>query len=343
MSEESDRQVNCARCGTSRPAYALACPQCHAMVHAARLDELSASARAHEARREFIEARGDWQNSLKLLPPDSTQAEWVRGRIAELNQLVRQQNLGEIPPPESKTSNDWTRRLGPLAPLAAFLLKGKFLLSLFKLKFLFSFASFAVIYWGLYGWKFGLGMALLIMVHEFGHFIAAKRRGFKADLPVFIPFFGAYVRYAAVDILPETRSFISLAGPAAGALGSLVCALIWLNTKDDVWVALAAFNSFINMLNLIPVFSLDGAQAMVSINRAGRIGIAIAAVLFAAYFSQPILLFVALGAAYRAFEKIPSDMPPKYGVTAYFVFLVAFLGFLAGQMERGAPGAGPFS
>jgi Zn-dependent protease len=42
-------------------------------------------------------------------------------------------------------------------------------------------------------------------------------------------------------------------------------------------------------MNLIPVWSLDGGQAMVAINRPGRIGIAIAAVLFAAFFSQPLL------------------------------------------------------
>jgi hypothetical protein len=69
---------------------------------------------------------------------------------------------------------------------------------------------------------------------------------------------------------------------------------------------------------------------MAAINRPGRIGIAIAAVLFAAFFSQPMLLLVAGGAVYRAFEKgLAADMPANNGVTAYFMILVAALGYLA--------------
>jgi membrane-anchored protein YejM (alkaline phosphatase superfamily) len=75
---------------------------------------------------------------------------------------------------------------------------------------------------------------------------------------------------------------------------------------------------------------------MVAINRSGRIGIAIAAVLFAAFFSQPLLLLVAGGAAYRAFEKSSADIPVSYGVTAYFITLVAVLGYLSTLAPLGA-------
>jgi hypothetical protein len=53
---------------------------------------------------------------------------------------------------------------------------------------------------------------------------------------------------------------------------------------------------------------------MVAINRPGRIGIAIAAVLFAAFFSQPLILLVAGGAVYRAFDKTSADSswPAEY-------------------------------
>ena len=34
---------------------------------------------------------------------------------------------------------------------------------------------------------------LLILVHELGHFVEAKRQGLHPSLPVFIPFLGAYV------------------------------------------------------------------------------------------------------------------------------------------------------
>ena len=300
------------------------------MVHARRLEELSASARAHEERKELVAAHSDWQAALELLPADSSQAAWVRAKLAELFQLIRTEAAkGDSPA--------WTRKLGPFAPIALFLLKGKFFLSLLKLKFLLSFATFAGIYWALYGAWFGVGLAVLILVHELGHFVEVRRRGLSADLPMFIPGFGAYVRWTAVGVTPETRALVSLAGPLAGALGALFCVLLWLDTRQGLWIGLASFSAFINLMNLIPVWSLDGGQAIAAINRTGRIGIAIAAVLFAAFFSQPMLLLVAGGAVYRAFEKgLAADMPANNGVTAYFMVLVAALGYLATLAPLGA-------
>jgi Zn-dependent protease len=301
------------------------------MVHARKLEELAASARAHEERREFAAAHEDWQAALNLMPDDSSQAVWVRAKLAELFQAIRDEAAKSAAPA-------WTRKLGPFAPVALLLLKGKFFLSLLKLKFLLSFASFAGIYWAIYGFKFGFGLAALILVHELGHYVEVRRRGLSADLPMFIPGFGAYVRWNAVGVTADTRALVSLAGPLAGAIGAALCALLWLQTQDGLWMGLASFSAFINLMNLIPVWTLDGAQAMVAINRAGRIGIAIAGILFAAFFSQPLLLLVVAGAVYRAFDKtLAPDMPPSYGVTAYFVTLLAVLGYIASLAPLGAP------
>ena len=301
------------------------------MVHARRLEELAASARAHEERKELVAAHSDWQAALGLLPADSSQAAWVRAKLAELFQLIRTEAA-------KGGSPAWTRKLGPFAPIALFLLKGKLFLSLLKLKFLLSFAAYAGIYWALYGPKFGVGLAVLILVHELGHFAEVRRRGLEADLPMFIPGFGAYVRWTAVGVTPQTRALVSLAGPLAGALGALFCVLIWLDTRQGLWIGLASFSAFINLMNLIPVWSLDGGQAMAAIDRPGRIGIAIAALLFAAFFSQPMLLLVAGGAVYRAFEKgLAADMPTNNGVTAYFMILVSALGYLSTLAPLGAP------
>jgi len=300
------------------------------MVHAHILEEFAASARAHEERRELAAAHSDWQAALELMPADSSQAAWVRAKLAELFQTIRND--------AAKTdSGAWTRKLGPFAPLVLLLLKWKIFLSLLKLKFLLSFASFAGIYWAMYGAKFGFGLAVLILVHELGHFIAVKRRGLAADLPMFIPGFGAYVRWTAADVTADTRAFVSLAGPLAGAIGAAFCALLWTQTQERLWIGLASFSAFINLMNLIPIWTLDGGQAMVAINRAGRIGIAIAGVLFAAFFAQPLLLLVVGGALYRAFDRtLTSEMSPSYGVTAYFVTLLAALGYLASLAPLGA-------
>lgn len=319
----------CSRCGASLTPGSLACPQCQALAHASRLEELAASARRHEQSLELTAAQADWQAALELLPADSSQAAWVRTKLEELARASGKS--GE------SAAHVWMRKLGPLAPVALLLAKAKVFLSLLKLPFLLSFASFAGLYWGLYGAKFGVGLAALVLVHELGHFIEVRRRGLAADLPMFIPGFGAYVRWTAAGVTSGTRALVSLAGPLAGAVGAAFCGLMWLRTQERLWVALASFSAFINLMNLIPVWRLDGGQAIAAISPAGCISIALASVLFAAYFSQPLVLLVAGGAVYRAFGKDRSaDISGSYGLTLYFIGLLAALTYLSTLAPIGA-------
>ena len=254
----------------------------------------------------------------------------MRARLAELPPDAAQSRKSDAPA--------WTRKLGPLAPIAVLMLKGKFFLSLLKLPFLLSFVAFAGLYWALYGVRFGVGLAILILVHEFGHFIELRRRGLAADLPMFVPGLGAYVRWTAAGVTSDTRALVSLAGPLAGAVGAALCALMWLQTRERLWMALASFSAFINLMNLIPVWRLDGGQAIVAINRAGRIAIALASVLLAAYLSQPLVLLVAGGAVFRAFNKEPAaETPRSYGLTLYFIALLAALSYLSALAPLGVP------
>ncbi|HEY3786403.1 MAG TPA: hypothetical protein VGL55_14080 [Steroidobacteraceae bacterium] len=288
-------------------------------MHAAELEQLAASARRHEEAQDITQARSDWLRALELLPSDSAQAEWIRSNARRLDALA-----ASAPPARGRAL---ARRLGPLAPLVTLLAKGKFLLGLFKLKFLLSLGSFVALYWALYGAKFGVGFAILILVHEMGHFIEIKRRGLPADMPVFLPGLGAYVRWAAIGVSTRTRSFVSLAGPLAGCVGAAACALLWLATGEKFWVGLASLSALLNVLNLIPVWVLDGGQAIIALNKAERITLSVMAVLFAALFAQPVFLLVAAGAGYRVFSKdIPTE--PSYAVTAYYLGVLAALGFL---------------
>ena len=229
--------------------------------------------------------------------------------------------------PAADARRAWARKFGPLAPLVILLANGKFLLTLFKLKFLLSLATFVAFYWALYGIKFGIGFAVLILVHETGHFIDIKRRGLPADIPVFLPGFGAYVRWATLDVSVQTRAFISLAGLFAGCIGAAVCALLWVQTEDKFWLELASPSALLNVLNLIPVWVLDGGQAIGALDKSERIALSVAAILLAAWFLQPVLLLDAAGAAYRVFT---TDIPatPGRSVAVYYLLLLTALGYL---------------
>jgi Zn-dependent protease len=296
------------------------CSQCHALIHAAELEKLVASARGHEEQGELTLARDAWSRALSLLPPGAAQTEWVRGNCERAAALATKV-------PAGPARGSWVRKLGPFAPLAILLIKGKALLALFKLKFLLSLGTFVAFYWALYGLKFGIGFAVLILVHEMGHFIDIRRRGLPADMPVFLPGFGAYVRWTALGVTARTRAFVSLAGPLAGCLGAAVCAWLWMQTGDGLWIALASLSALLNVLNLIPVWVLDGGQTIAALNKSERIVLAATAVLLAAGFAQPVFLLVAAGAAYRVYTKdIPQE--PNQAVTAYYVLLLAALGLL---------------
>jgi Zn-dependent protease len=205
------------------------------------------------------------------------------------------------------------------------LLKFKTLVfALFKLKFLFSFLFFIAIYVGMFGWRYGLGISACILIHEMGHFIDIKRRGLPAEMPVFLPGLGAYVRWTSLGVTRRQIAQISLAGPLAGWIAAAVCFLLYGQTHDPIWAALARTGAFLNILNLIPVWMLDGGQAAGVLGAAERAALLASALGLWLYTGEGIFLFVAAGATWRLFTK---DKPQQsdWGTWAYYVSLLAAL------------------
>jgi Zn-dependent protease len=110
----------------------------------------------------------------------------------------------------------------------------------------------------IWGWKFGVGIVVMIVVHELGHFAEARRQGLEVSLPRFIPFLGAYVLIKNSPLNPMRNAQVALAGPAAGALAAAVCWGIGSETNSSLLHALAYAGFFLNLFNLIPVGILDG-------------------------------------------------------------------------------------
>jgi Zn-dependent protease len=311
------------------PLGALDCAQCHALIHSEELLRISTKANALEEQGQLAQAREEWKRALTLLPHNANQAEWIRGKIYKLE-------LTEKHAPAEAPKHAWAKKLGPLAPIAILLAKSKTLLfALFKLKFLFSFLPFLALYWALWGYKFGLGFAVLILVHEMGHYIDIRRRGLPADMPVFLPGLGAYVRWEAMGVTRQTRAGVSLAGPLAGLVGAAVCAVLWYRTGDGLWAALARVSAVLNILNLTPVWILDGAKVADALSKAERFVLLAVTLALWGYFGQGIFFLVAAGITYRLFTK---DLPPmpSPGIAAYYVALLVALGAILHLM----PGQG---
>lgn len=321
--------TTCRDCRADLTAGALACPQCYALVYSNHLDQISKTARNLEETNQpnaLAQAKELWLSALPWLPRGSRQSEWIREHILVLDARI---NSTQPPPQPSK----WAKRLGPLAPLAVFLAKAKSaLLLLLKLKFLLSFAAFFGVYWALFGIWFGAGFALSILIHELGHVVAVKRQGLRCDLPVFLPGFGAFVRWQGFAISPTARAEIALAGPLAGLIAAAACLAIYIATSRPVFAALAHTGAWLNVLNLIPIWMLDGGQAAHALSRLQRALLVLTCVVLLWLTGQPIFLLVAAGMTYRVFTK---DLPAEPS-TRTMVFYTALL-FTLGALLKIAP------
>ena len=114
----------------------------------------------------------------------------------------------------------------------------------------------------IWGWRFAVGFVLLILVHELGHYVEARRQGLNPQLPVFIPFLGAYVALRGQPFDPWRNALVSIAGPVAGGIGALACLVYGNVVGSDLLRALAYAGFFLNLFNLIPIGILDGGHIL---------------------------------------------------------------------------------
>ena len=87
-----------------------------------------------------------------------------------------------------------------------------------KLGSLAKFAAIFVAFGGytlIWGWKFALGVVVLIFLHEMGHFLEAKREGLHPSWPMFVPFLGAYVKHTRGN--PWQTARVAIAGRSSAA------------------------------------------------------------------------------------------------------------------------------
>jgi Zn-dependent protease len=316
---------NCPNCSHWLTEGTLACPDCQTLTYGAHLSGLAAQAQELEQQGQWKQARELWQQALQWLPADTRQADSIQKHLAQIDGRLKA---------EDDQKARWTKRLGPFAPIALFLLKAKsFLFVLLKFKFLLSMLAYFGLYWAFFGWKFALGFLISIFIHEMGHYLAAKSQGLKVDLPVFLPGMGAYVRWYGQGVSRENLAKIALAGPVFGLGTALACLGIFWATHYGLFLVLAYFGAWVNLINLIPVLGLDGAQATLSLSKLQRGLIVATCVLFFALSFRGmdsndnhwVFLVVAGGMVWRLFTN---DEPEKPSTLSFVWFqgLVILLG-----------------
>lgn len=207
-----------------------------------------------------------------------------------------------------------------------------------------------------FGLPYAVGFVLLLLVHELGHFVAARSRGLNVGAPTFIPFVGAWIELKQQPHDAETEAYVGFAGPFVGTLGALACYFLARGYDSNLLLALSYAGFFLNLFNLIPLSPFDGGRITAVLSpRLWLLGVPILVALFL-YRPSPMLVLVALLAApqvlkawrydptapeHADYYRANAETRLTYGI--YYIGLTAFLAVMTSDVHdmlgvlRGAP------
>jgi Zn-dependent protease len=233
--------------------------------------------------------------------------------------------------------------------LAALLLAGKLgkvltsggtmLLSVFAYAFVF-------------GWWYAVGFVGLLLIHEMGHFLAARKRGLNVGLPTFIPFVGAWIQLKEQPMDAETEAFVGIAGPMLGSAAAFVCYMLARETGSALLMALAYAGFFLNLFNLIPLSPLDGGRIVSVISpKIWFLGVPILVGLFF-WIPSPLLVLIAILALPQMWSVLTNrqaldsryyqtDRAVRVEYAVQYLALAGFLAIMAFEAHEAAGRAAP--
>lgn len=121
--------------------------------------------------------------------------------------------------------------------------------------------------WLTKNWAIGVGLVVMIFIHEIGHVLAAKQKGLPVSLPIFIPFLGAFIAMKKNPRDAVTEAYIAFGGPLLGTAGALICYLLGAGTNNTTLLVVAYLGFFLNLINLMPIHPLDGGRITTAVTR----------------------------------------------------------------------------
>ncbi|HEU6444771.1 MAG TPA: site-2 protease family protein [Gaiellaceae bacterium] len=195
----------------------------------------------------------------------------------------------------------------PFIALGLLLWKAKFVfVAIFKFKIFTTSASMLVsvgayaLFWG---WKFAVGLVLLLFVHELGHYLEARRQGLNVSAPMFIPFLGAAILLRENPQNAWREALVAFGGPIVGTLGAAVVWFVGEQQNSEFLLALAFTGFFLNLFNLLPVVPLDGGRIAAAIHPAiWLVGfVALVGLLFLA--PNPLLIIIVVIVGFELYRR----------------------------------------
>ena len=205
------------------------------------------------------------------------------------------------------------------------------------------------VYAAMFGWQYAVGFVALLLIHEMGHYVAARHRGLDVGLPTFIPFVGAWVELKDLPHDAETEAYVGMAGPLVGSAGALACFYLARDQGSSLLLALAYSGFFLNLFNLIPLAPFDGGRITAAISpRLWLLGAPLLVALFF-YSPSPLLILMAVLAppnVVKAWRGLRTPEEQTYytvraetrvSYAAVYLGLAAFLAIMCEQLHAELP------
>jgi len=170
-----------------------------------------------------------------------------------------------------------------------------------------------------YGWTYAIGFVFLLLVHELGHYVAAKRRGMIVGMPTFIPFVGAWIELKSQPLDSETEAHVAMAGPVLGGAAAFLVYLLSVQFDSRMLLSLAYAGFVLNLFNLIPLTPLDGGRIVSVVSpKIWFIGLPLLIAVFC-WKPSPLLILIgvlSLPGLWMAFKQIGEGESPYYRESA---------------------------
>ncbi len=202
-----------------------------------------------------------------------------------------------------------------------------------------------------FGLPIAVGLVALLFVHEMGHWLVLRFKGFGSSAIVFVPFFGAATAMRSQPANVRDEAEIGLGGPITGTFGALACLAVGISLHLYFWDVLAYFGLLLNLLNLIPMLPLDGGRIVAALSRwLWPVGLILLLGIFLVTMNSFVLIILVLGglqtmSRFRA-QRTPDSMPPGYyeisnswrlvlGSTYFGLLLIIFITMMTIQHDLG--------
>lgn len=103
-------------------------------------------------------------------------------------------------------------------------------------------------------------LIFVLFIHELGHLLVMKYYRYENVRMLFIPMMGAFVSGKKDNYSQKESLLVVAAGPIPGFLIGMLLLLIAANVHSAILVDFGLLFLFLNYINLLPLYPLDGGQ-----------------------------------------------------------------------------------